>query len=535
MDRQTNYAYQVPYETDFLYAERFAYEGMGLLAMDILGSSTLISGLGCIPTTPASLQVQIQPGRMYSKQDLEDTAWGLFNAIGGLPVDANPDHQIIKQGLYRDTTTLATMPAPGTAGQSINYLIEAAFSEVDDTPVSLPFVSSTSPYPPIAPNTLNTVRRNKIVITVKAGVAATTGTQTTPAVDSGNIGLYVVTVANGQSTITAGNISIYAGAPFITETLTQKISQTFADARYLQATNTSNRNRIINGDMRIDQRRSGAAQTFTAGAGIAYCVDRFYASCTGVNITGQQVNGTGAYATDYLFTGAAGNTGTLFGQRIEFRDCGDLINKQVTGQAQIASSTLGSVTWNAYYANAADNFATKTLIATGTLAISSTPTTYSFTFNAGPNAGNGIAIEFVTGALVGGATLRYSAVKLEKGSIATQFIVENMALELEKCQRFYWQPAGSCLFVGAGAVNGAGTRIRGMCPLPVPMRAAPTLTFSGAPSFYAYASAPAQTYSSLVSVDCIVGQPSAVIDVATTGGASGSYDIVGIPQFNAEL
>lgn len=234
MDRQTLYPYEVPAETDFLTMHRFAYEGLGLMAMDILGTGTLVSGLACIPTSPASLQVKIQPGRIYSKQDLEDTVWGQVGGVGGLAVDTNVDHQIIKQGLYRDTTTLATMPAPGTAGQSINYLIEAAFSEVDDTPVSLPFVSSTSPYPPVAPSTLNTARRNKVVITVKAGTPATTGTQTTPAVDSGNVGLWVVTVANGQSTITAGNISAYASAPFITETLTQKISQTTGDGRYLR-------------------------------------------------------------------------------------------------------------------------------------------------------------------------------------------------------------------------------------------------------------------------------------------------------------
>jgi hypothetical protein len=232
MDRQTQYAYEVPAETDFLYASRFGYEGLGLLAMDLLGTTTLVAGLACTPTGPASLQVNIGPGRIYAKQNLEDTAWGLFNSIGGLPVDTAADHKILKQGLLRDTTLLAVMPAPGSAGQSINYLIEASFSEADALPLSLPFVSATAPYPPIAPNTLNTVRQDKCVITVKAGLAATTGSQTTPSVDSGNVGLYVVTVANGQTTITSGNIAVYSPSSFISETLTQKISQATADARY---------------------------------------------------------------------------------------------------------------------------------------------------------------------------------------------------------------------------------------------------------------------------------------------------------------
>jgi hypothetical protein len=65
-------------------------------------------------------------------------------------------------------------------------------------------------------------------------VAATTGTQVTPAPDVGFTALWAITVANSQSTVTSGNIAMVSGAPFITESLTQKISQTTADARYAQ-------------------------------------------------------------------------------------------------------------------------------------------------------------------------------------------------------------------------------------------------------------------------------------------------------------
>lgn len=238
MHRQTQYAYEVPSETDFLYGSRFAYEALGLLAADLLGTTTLAAGLACTPTGPPSLQVNISPGRIYSFQNLEPTAWGVFDSVGGLNADTNADHQILKQGLFHDTTAFSC-PAPGTSGFSINYLIEASFSEVDAIPISLPFVSATSPYPPIAPNTLDTVRQDNCVITVKAGTAATTGTQTTPSVDSGNVGLWVVTVAHGATTIVSGNISAYSPSSFISETLTQKISQAFADGRYLQISSGS--------------------------------------------------------------------------------------------------------------------------------------------------------------------------------------------------------------------------------------------------------------------------------------------------------
>lgn len=44
------------------------------------------------------------------------------------------------------------------------------------------------------------------MLQAKAGIAATRGTQTAPAVDAGYVALAVVTVANGQSTVTSGNI-----------------------------------------------------------------------------------------------------------------------------------------------------------------------------------------------------------------------------------------------------------------------------------------------------------------------------------------
>ena len=196
------------------------------------------------------------------------------------------------------------------------------------------------------------------------------------------------------------------------------------------------KNRIINGNMAVDQRNAGASQTFTAAAAVAYCVDRFYASCTGANITGQQVAGTAPYQYAYKFTGATSNTGTLFGQRIESLNIADLVSTTVVGQAQIASSTITTVTWTAYYANSANTFSAKTSIATGTITITSTPTIYTFSFNAGSSAANGVAIEFTTGALVSAATLQYSGVQLEAGTIATPYEFNQYPTQLAQCQRY---------------------------------------------------------------------------------------------------
>jgi hypothetical protein len=212
MDRRTIYFQQGFQDVDFLLAERYGYEAIGLLAMDLLGSSTLVSGMVCSPSSPAALTVQISPGRIYSVQTLEPTAWGGINSQGGLPADTNPDHQILKQGLLRDTTTLSGFTPPGTAGQSINYLIEVAFSETDSTGTQQAFLNTQAPANPIQ-NNITQNRQDRATLQVKAGVAATTGSQVTPTADAGFSPLWVVTVANGQSTITSGNIAQHSSAP----------------------------------------------------------------------------------------------------------------------------------------------------------------------------------------------------------------------------------------------------------------------------------------------------------------------------------
>jgi hypothetical protein len=115
------------------------------------------------------------------------------------------------------------------------------------------------------------------------------------------------------------------------------------------------RNRLINGAIQVDQRNYGAVQTFTSGAAIAYCADRWYGYCSGANVTGQQIV-LANRQNRYRFTGAAGNTGVGFGQRIEAANCLDLAGGSATLQVKASSTSLASLTWTAYYANSADSF-----------------------------------------------------------------------------------------------------------------------------------------------------------------------------------
>lgn len=195
------------------------------------------------------------------------------------------------------------------------------------------------------------------------------------------------------------------------------------------------RNRVINGAFHIDQRNNGGPQTITAGASPVYTMDRFYVSCTGVNISAQRALGTG-YRNAFTLTGAISNTGTLFGQRIESVNVYDWIGRQIYVQVPISSVGVTSLTWNVYTADVIDNFSAKTLIATGTLPLAPGVETKFFTFNAGPNAGRGIAIEFVSGPLTGGQTIVYQgAFQAEAGQV-TSFEAVEIGDDLRRCQRY---------------------------------------------------------------------------------------------------
>jgi hypothetical protein len=216
LDRQIVYTQGLAQDTDILNTNKNALVGLGLLAQDILGTGTVVGGLPCTPTAPASLGVLIGPGRIYSMQNIDGTPYG------SLPADVND--QILKQGIQLGNVTLATA-APATAGFSINYLVQAAYQDSDTNNVVLPFFNSNNPLGPSLNGQNNnglplpTKRQGLLVVQSKAGVPAATGTQVTPAPDAGFVGLYVVTVANGQASVTAANITQLQSAPFLQATL----------------------------------------------------------------------------------------------------------------------------------------------------------------------------------------------------------------------------------------------------------------------------------------------------------------------------
>lgn len=235
---------------------------------------------------------------------------------------------------------------------------------------------------------------------------------------------------------------------------------------------SSFKNRIINGDMRVDQRNVGASQTITAAAALAYSVDRWYVFATGANVTGQQT-ASGAQKR-YVFTGAASVTGIGFGQRIEATNCLDMAGSQATLQAKLSSSSLTTITWTAYYATTTDTFGTlasptKTSFATGSFTISSTEAIYSVPISVPAAATTGIEIVFTGGALLASQTFTIGDVQFESGNFASSFERLPIRTALLNCERYAWKfnaSLGNTIYGG----NCSGVLI-----YPVQMRAVPTL------------------------------------------------------------
>lgn len=235
-------------------------------------------------------------------------------------------------------------------------------------------------------------------------------------------------------------------------------------------------NRIINGSIAVDQRNSGSAQTFTAGAALAYCVDQWYGYCTGANVTGQQVAGSNQAQYRYQFTGAASVTGIGFGTRMEAVNTYSLNGTTATLSVDLANSVLTTVTWTAYYANTKDTFGTLasptvTQFATGSFTVNSTVATYTTQIAVPSAATTGIQIVFSVGAQTSG-TWTIGNVQLAAGATASPFQFRQYGDELLLSQRYYFQEA---VYV-SNLLSGYGISF---VNYPAEMRVAPTITGGG--------------------------------------------------------
>lgn len=211
MDRNIVYPGSIPLDTDLLSVNRNTMIGLSFLVQAILGSNTVADGLQCRPTSPASMNVVVGPGSITQLGPVDVLAYG--------SILSDPDDLIVKMGINSTPTTF-NLVAPSSAGQSINYLVEAAFQEADGNPIVLPYYNASNPAqsfsgPANSGSSQNTVRTQRVQLQLKPGVPGNTGSQTTPLADSGWTGLYQITVSYGQTQVVAGNIAVIPTAPFL--------------------------------------------------------------------------------------------------------------------------------------------------------------------------------------------------------------------------------------------------------------------------------------------------------------------------------
>ena len=171
-DRAIVYDGALPQVIDILNSNKFAMVGQAFLNQAVLGSTTVVSGLACNPTSPATLQVTVGTGSIYQVDPTDATAYG------DLGIDNNT---IVKQGINKTAVSLTITP-PGTGGFSQVYLVEAILSDVDSGAQVLSYYNSTTPSAPFSGPANSgasnfTTRTCVCAIALKAGTPATTGTQ----------------------------------------------------------------------------------------------------------------------------------------------------------------------------------------------------------------------------------------------------------------------------------------------------------------------------------------------------------------------
>ena len=213
MDRPIVYPSEVLTDTDLLFGWQAGMIGIGGVLATMVGGQTAVWGLAVVPTSPASLSVVVGQGGLAYQTTVEASPYG------SLPTTINAA-ALMKMGMNVLPTTLSAFTAPASSGQSVAILIEAACQDADGGATVLPYYNAGNPLAPYSgPGNdsadQNTRRFAPVTIQAKVGTPASTGSQATPAPDSGFVPLAVVTIANGATTVTSGNIALYPGVPLI--------------------------------------------------------------------------------------------------------------------------------------------------------------------------------------------------------------------------------------------------------------------------------------------------------------------------------
>lgn len=307
-------------------------------------------------------------------------------------------------------------------------------------------------------------------------------------------------VAEGMTTYRtdANVVEVYDGSNWV-------------DANALSSTQTSGRNRIINGGFDVNQRAFTSTTTtqtygfdrwkmWASGGTVTYSAQTFTA---GNAIAGYEPTNFARLVT--ASQSAAGDYGILI-QAIE--DVRTFAGQTVTISfwAKAASGTPGvGVELNQDFGSGGSPSATVNT-AVGKVTLSTSWARYSVSVAVPSISGKTIGTTANTSSLqlylwvsagttfasrassIGAQnnTFDFWGVQVEKGSTATPFEVEEPGMILRKCQRFFYQHVIGSGIAFANAAQYSATEVDATVQFPVTMRSAPTLTSASGTNFYIF-------------------------------------------------
>jgi hypothetical protein len=341
------------------------------------------------------------------------------------------------------------------------------------------------------------------------------------------------------------------------------------------------RNRIINGDMRIDQRNAGASVSF--GTSSAYYIDRFQGRMmTGSSHTIQRSTTapTGFTNSTLVTIGTGGSPASgdrnQFAQAIEGFNVADLAwgtasAKTVTLSFWVRSSLTGTFSGNisnnasnrsypfTYSISSANTFEQKSVTITGDTSgtwLTDNGVGLYLYFNLGSGstylgtAGAWAAADYrgSTGSVsvvgTSSATWYITGVQLEVGSVATPFERRDYGRELIMCQRYYYLHTSFAEtnygVIGIG-YNYTASQMNAIVYFPVTMRIAPTLTATSGTDYYVFERNGADDFLNSLTISGATPKTASVYNSSQISGTAGqagrliTYTSGASVAFNAEL
>jgi len=340
------------------------------------------------------------------------------------------------------------------------------------------------------------------------------------------------------------------------------------------------RNRIINGDMTIDQRNSGASINNTSGAGL-YSLDRWnpYGNQASKYSIQQNAGAVTPQAGFNYYLGITSLSAYTVGASEEFSinqsiegynvadlDYGNANAKTITLSFWVRSSltgTFGGAIRNSagnrsypysYTISSANTWEKKSITITG-----DTTGTWLKTngtgFLVGWSLGNGSTNQGTAGAwtagnktaptgetrivATNGATFYLTGVQLEAGTSATDFEFLPIDVSLGRCLRYFQTFRGADVYICQGGMQ-TTTSFVGTVNYLVTMRATPTFTANSGTNYFRIYTTAGSSFST-VAVNDLYGTRSMAINATTgslTAGQSGALrclDASATVDYSAEL